>query len=157
MQRTKRWLAIFLIGMLAIPQVGAYAEELTDGTAAFEEIMSETEELPVIGASGITDYDLSVTVGGTQSITLTSSSALNNPSCISADDQVNRVIVCASAVDYPPGHLSASAAIQFVNITNAASGDRGETKTALSDDIVEDVFHGVAVTSLCNRRNIFFV
>ena len=68
--------------MLAIPQVGAYAEELTDGTAAFEEIMSETEELPVIGASGITEYDLSVTVGGTQSITLTSSSALNNPSCI---------------------------------------------------------------------------
>lgn len=77
MKKTKRWLAVLLISMLAIPQMGAYAEKLTDGVAAVEEIMSETEELPVIRASGISDHDLSVTVGGTHSITLTSGSALN--------------------------------------------------------------------------------
>ena len=68
MKRTKRWVALVFAGMLTLSKAGVYAEELSDG-AAVEEIMSETEELPVIGTSGITDYDLSVTVGGTQSIT----------------------------------------------------------------------------------------
>ena len=113
MKRTKRWLAIFLIGMLAIPQAGAYAEELTDGAAAIEEIMSETEELPVIGASGITDYDLSVTVGGTQSITLTSSSVLNNPSCSSADDQVAIGTYSGSSTQVRNGVVTYGASFQI--------------------------------------------
>ncbi len=34
MKRGKKWLALLLVGMMAIPQVGVYAEELTDGFAA---------------------------------------------------------------------------------------------------------------------------
>lgn len=30
MKRSKRWLALLLAGILAVPQVGVFAEELTD-------------------------------------------------------------------------------------------------------------------------------
>ena len=39
MKSTKRWFALILAGMLAIPQAGVYAEELTDGV--IEEVLTE--------------------------------------------------------------------------------------------------------------------
>ena len=50
MKKTKRWLALLLAGLLTVPNVGVYAEELTDG-ATVEEIVSE--ELPEVGTNVI--------------------------------------------------------------------------------------------------------
>ena len=63
MKKTKRWMALFLTAMLAVPQGMVYAEDLTDGTDSEEISMAEgtgIEEIAVeesVASDSLEDFD----------------------------------------------------------------------------------------------------